>query len=151
MTLIGALIKQGLILGSRVRLRELDPAREQRKELRKLLRAARSTAFGKHYGFDELLSARDFSARFQDRVPLFTYNSIYKDWWHRCLAEETDVCWPGYVKYFALSSGTSESASKHIPVTKEMIKALRKASIRQILTLGRYDLPAEFFEKGILW
>ena len=32
-----------------------------------------------------------------------------------------------------------------------MIKALRKASIRQITTLGKYDLPASVFEKGILW
>jgi len=50
-----------------------------------------------------------------------------------------------------LSSGTAGSASKHIPVTREMIKALRKASIRQITTLGKYDLPASVFEKGILW
>ena len=31
---------------------------------------------------------------------------------------EADVCWPGKVKYFALSSGTSETSSKYIPITK---------------------------------
>src|SRR5690606_37561616 len=54
------------------------------------------------------------------------------------------------VKYFALSSGTSEASSKHIPGTKDMTKAIQKTSIRQILTLSKYDLPDDFFTSGIL-
>ncbi|MEY4594935.1 MAG: hypothetical protein RIQ47_1345 [Bacteroidota bacterium] len=151
MPLIGALIKQGLKLGSRVRLRKSSPVRQQEKELRRLLTKASTTAFGHQYQFSQTLSSGNLIEAFQQRVPFHNYNSMHDRWWHRCLKEETDVCWPGYVKYFALSSGTSESASKHIPVTNDMIKSLKKASIRQILTLGKYDLPAEFFEKGILW
>jgi hypothetical protein len=67
-----------------------------------------------------------------------------------CLEGARNVCWPGRVKYFALSSGTSESSSKYIPVTKDMTKAIQKTSIRQILTLSKYDLESEFFEAGIL-
>ena len=151
MPLIGALIKQGLKLGTRVKLRDYTPIQHQRKELRKLLRKAEDTSFGKHYGFEKMLDSRNFVRAFQQDVPVFNYNSIFQNWWHRCLAEEENVCWPGHVNYFALSSGTSESASKHIPVTNDMVKALRKASIRQIITLSKYDLPASFFEKGILW
>lgn len=151
MPVIGALIKQGLRLGTRVRLRTSSPAQQQRKELRKLLAKAKDTAFGRHYGFSDMLTSGDLLASFQEKTPYFNYNSIHDQWWHRCLQEEENVCWPGFVKFFALSSGTSESASKHIPVTRDMIKSLKKASIRQILTLGKYDLPAEFFEKGILW
>ena len=151
MPVIGALIKQGLKLGTRVRLRSSSPSLQQQKELKKLLSKAKDTAFGKRYGFQEALSSGDHVYAFQQQVPFHNYNSMHDQWWHRCLAEEENVCWPGYVKFFALSSGTSESASKHIPVTRDMIKALKKASIRQILTLGKYDLPAAFFEKGILW
>jgi len=151
MPFLGALIKQGLKLGSRVRLRSVAPQRQQQKELLRLLTKAQHTAFGKEYGFSEILSSPDSVSAFRSRVPFHNYNSMHDRWWHRCLKEEVDVCWPGHVKYFALSSGTSESASKHIPVTNDMVKALKKASIRQILTLGKYDLPAEFFEKGILW
>lgn len=151
MPVIGALIKQGLKLGSRVRLRATSPELQQQKELKKLLMKAKDTAFGKHYGFSEILSSGSHVENFQQRIPFHNYNSIHDQWWHRCLKEEENVCWPGYVKYFALSSGTSEAASKHIPVTRDMMKSLKKASIRQILTLGKYDLPAEFFEKGILW
>ena len=61
-----------------------------------------------------------------------------------------NICWPGRIKYFALSSGTSEASSKHIPVTKEMTKAIQRTSIRQILSLSKYDLPSEVFEAGIL-
>lgn len=151
MPVLGSLIKQGLKLSTRVKLRDNSPMREQLRELKKLLRKAEDTAFGKHFRFDEIQQSKNFVRVFQERVPLYTYNTLFDEWWHRCLKEEEDVCWPGHVKYFALSSGTSEAASKHIPVTKEMIRALRKASIRQMITLGKYDLPASFFTKGILW
>jgi len=71
-------------------------------------------------------------------------------WWYRSINGEPFVCWPGKVKYFALSSGTSEASSKYIPVTNDMLRAIKKTSTRQIFSLARYDFPKEFFEKGIL-
>lgn len=151
MPLLGSLIKQGLKLGIRVSQSDYTPIQQQRRELRKLIRKAGETAFGMAYDFNGLLQSRNFVREFIKKVPVHNYNSIFQNWWHRCLEEEENVCWPGTVKYFALSSGTSEAASKHIPVTRDMVRAMRKASIRQILTLGKYDLPASFFEKGLLW
>jgi hypothetical protein len=151
MPLLGSLIKQGLIISSRIRIRTNTPEFYQRRELLRLLDKARNTSFGTHYHFDDILNSTDPVSEFRKNVPLSDYDKIYAQWWHRCLEEEKDVCWPGKVKYFALSSGTAGSASKHIPVTREMVKALRKASIRQISTLGKYNLPATTFEKGILW
>jgi hypothetical protein len=83
-------------------------------------------------------------------VPIHNYNKIYSDWWKLALKGIKNVCWPGRVKYFALSSGTSEASSKYIPVTKDMTQAIRKTSVRQILTLSKYDLDPELFEAGIL-
>ncbi len=151
MPLLGALIKQGLILGNRVKLREHSPMKQQQKVLEDLLSTAEDTAFGKHYGFSKILTSTNIPKAFQENVDVFNYSSIHEKWWHRCLKEEANVCWPGKVQYFALSSGTSDSASKHIPVTDAMMRSLRKASIRHIVTLGKYDLPASFFTKGILW
>ena len=151
MPVLGALIKQGLKLSQRVKRREQTPIQQQRRVLKKLLRTAEFTSFANEYRFSEFLYARNFVRQFQEHVPVFNYNSMFEKWWHRCLAGEENVSWNGRVKYFALSSGTSESASKHIPVTREMVRALRKASIRQMMTLSKYDLPASFFEKGILW
>ncbi|MFM7016402.1 MAG: GH3 auxin-responsive promoter family protein, partial [Bacteroidota bacterium] len=83
--------------------------------------------------------------------PVHDYNSIYAQWWNKALHNQENVCWPGKVKYFALSSGTSESSSKHIPVTTEMVKAIQRTSLRQIISLGGYQgLPDDLFSKGIL-
>jgi hypothetical protein len=49
-----------------------------------------------------------------------------------------------------ISSGTSEASSKYIPVTSDMLRAIKKTSIRQIISLAKYDFPNEFYEKGIL-
>lgn len=116
---------------------------------------AAGTEFGKYYDFSEILShfrkrPKDFYQAFKSRVPIHDYDKIYKDWWQLCLKGAKNVCWPGHVKYFALSSGTSGAPSKYIPVTKDMTIAIRRTSMRQILSLSKYDLPAEFFEAGIL-
>jgi hypothetical protein len=145
MPLIGALIKQGLKLGTRVKLRDYTPIQHQRKELRKLLRKAEDTSFGKHYGFEKMLDSRNFVRAFQQDVPVFNYNSIFQNWWHRCLAEEENVCWPG-VNYFALSFEHRNLQANTFRIN-DMVKALCKASIRQIITLSKYDLPARLSKK----
>lgn len=75
---------------------------------------------------------------------------MFQQWWYRSLNGEAFVTWPGRVKYFALTSGTSEASSKHIPVTGDMIRAIRRTSIRQLVSTVKYDFPIEFYEKGIL-
>jgi hypothetical protein len=152
MPLLGSVIKHAISLRNRMPaiFKIAEPPVTQEKELKKLLRRAANTAFGEHYGFHEILKSKNPVMEFQKRVPAFDYNGIFKDWWYRSLRGETYVCWPGKVKYFALSSGTSEASSKYIPVTNDMLKAIKKTSIKQIFSLARYDFPKEFFEKGIL-
>jgi hypothetical protein len=127
-----------------------DARKAQRRTLKKLLRMANDTAFGEYYNFWDILRSKNPIKMFQERVPVFDYNSIYKQWWYRTLTGESYVAWPGTVKYFALSSGTSEASSKYIPVTNDMIRAIKKTSIRQLVSLAQYDFPNEFYEKGIL-
>ena len=54
------------------------------------------------------------------------------------------------VKYFALSSGTSEASSKYIPVTADMIRAIKRTSIKQLVASAKFDIPSDFYNKGIL-
>ena len=49
-----------------------------------------------------------------------------------------------------MSSGTTGKTSKRIPVTDEMIEAIRQAGIKQVFALKNFDLPADFFEKDIM-
>ncbi len=130
--------------------KNFNPIIAQRKELKKLLNRSQDTAFGEHYRFADILSQRDVVKTFQETVPVHDYNSMFKNWWYRSLNGEPWVTWPGKVKYFALTSGTSESSSKHIPVTSAMLNAIQKASIRQLVMTTKYNFPDEFYEKGIL-
>ncbi|MDP4282492.1 MAG: GH3 auxin-responsive promoter family protein [Bacteroidota bacterium] len=130
--------------------RNYNPVAAQQKELKKLLTRAQETSFGVNYYFSDILAQKDIIQTFQKNVPLFDYNKMFKTWWYRSLNGESWVSWPGRVKYFALTSGTSEASSKHIPVTPDMLRAIRKASIRQLVMTTKYNFPDEFYSKGFL-
>jgi hypothetical protein len=125
--------------------------RQQLKVLIKLLRKSRFTEFGQKYLFDEILLSRHPGKSFQQIVPTYNYNKIFHEWWHRALEGKPDVCWPGIIKFFALSSGTSDSSSKYIPITKELIRANTLTSIRQLMSLATYsNVPKSAVGKGWL-
>lgn len=153
MPLLGSIIKSAYALRNlpvEKKLESLNPGLAQSKQLKKLINKAQFTAFGEHYKFSAILDSNNFEALFKKTVPVHDYKSMYKRWWYRSLNGEPYVTWPGKVKYFALSSGTSEASSKYIPVTGDMLRSIHKASIRQLVTMVKYDFPIEFFEKGIL-
>ena len=152
MPILGSVIKRAIELRSKMPsiFQSKNPEKSQRKELKKLLKKASSTAFGEHYGFWDMVKSKDPLPLFRDRVPIHDYDDIFKDWWYRTLNGEPYVCWPGKVHYFALSSGTSGASSKQIPVTTSMLRAIKKTSVKQIFSLARYNFPQQFYEKGIL-
>ncbi len=151
MPILASIIKKGISLRHRIRLTEKTPDFYQKRELKKLLRKAQFTMFGQTYNFSTIVNSRNFVNKFKASVPVHDYSTIYARWWNKSLHNQEDVTWPGKVRYFALSSGTSESSSKHIPVTSEMVKAIQRTSIRQIISLGGYNgLPDDIFSKGIL-
>jgi hypothetical protein len=63
-----------------LRLPQNNPRRQQLKVLKKLLRKARFTEFGQQYKFDEILVSKHPGKAFQELVPTFNYNTIYKEW-----------------------------------------------------------------------
>jgi GH3 auxin-responsive promoter len=122
----------------------------QYRTLFKLLHKARSTKFGKHYQFLDFYNTKNFIVDFQKKVPYHNYDSMFDNWWHRTYEGEKNVAWPGKVRYFALSSGTSASASKHIPVTKQMIKQVKEVGMKQLLSLQFFDVNPQVYHRGIL-
>ncbi len=132
-------------------LPQRSPERSQLRVLKKLLRRGRYTAFGQAFGFEQILQSRRVAKFFQQKVPVYSYNKIYNEWWHRSLEGEADICWPGKIKFFALSSGTSESASKYIPVTNDLLKGNKIIMIKQLISLFNYkDVPLTSISKGWL-
>ena len=129
---------------------EVNHIEAQQKMLKTLLETAKETQFGKHYKFDEILEAESTEQAFVEKVPYFDYHSIEKEWWHKLHEDESDVTWPGNPSYFAISSGTTGKTSKKIPVTDEMIEAIKDSGIKQVFSLSHFDLESDFFEKEIM-
>lgn len=144
-------IKLPVYLAKALNIPVSDVRRQQLRVLKKLLKKARFTEFGQKYLYDEILLSKHPGKKFQQIVPAFNYDKIYQEWWYKTLEGTPDVCWPGVIKYFALSSGTSEAASKYIPITRELIKSNTLTSIRQLISLARYEnVPKSAIGKGWL-
>jgi hypothetical protein len=146
MSLIKTIVRSGILpLSSNKRA-----ANQQLKTLRKLLAKAHDTAFGREYNFIDILNSDDLVKSYQEFVPVNNYLSI-KKWWQRSFDGEKSVCWPGKTFYFALSSGTTDSASKYIPVSNDMRKRLTRASLKQIIHIGRSkNIPRNTLSKHSL-
>ena len=149
MTLLGNIIKKAIELKDKLSVDD-DPVQMQERTLRKLLEKAKDTQFGRRYGFEEILNSQDIYRSFAEKVPVYNYQKMYDEWWKAVEQGEPDVSWPGRPNYLALSSGTTNGASKKIPVTDDMLQASRQSSLHQITCLANYNLPAEFFEKEIM-
>ena len=148
MAVIGELIRKAIDFYGFVSS-DPDPQEAQRAVLTQMLTKARLTAFGKKYDFTGILGSDDPVNAFQAQVPVHDYDKMHSDWWHYLLEGHQNVTWPGGQDYFALSSGTT-SNSKAIPVTEDMLEAIRKAGMQQVLSLKNFDMPGDFFQKQIL-
>jgi hypothetical protein len=132
-------IKLPRAIAAALRIPFNDPRRQQLRVLKKLLKKARFTEFGQHYRFDDILLSRYPAKKFQELVPAHDYSKIYNEWWKKTLEGVPDVTWPGKIKYYALSSGTSEAASKYIPVTRDMLRSNTINYLKQLLSLLSYE------------
>lgn len=144
-------IKLPRALAAALRIPPNDPRRQQIRVLKKLLKKARFTEFGQQYRFDEAVLSKHPGRKFQELVPVHDYNKIYEEWWKKTLDGVPDVAWPGKIKYYALSSGTSEAASKYIPVTRDMLRSNTINYLKQLFSLMRYeDANKKAMTKGFL-
>ncbi len=151
MPLLGRLIKKGIQLRSRINPKNVSATELQARTLRHLLLTAQGTDFGQTYKFDYIAGSALPMQAFRETVPVFDYDKIFNEWWYRTLDQEYNVSWPGKIQYFALSSGTSGAPSKHIPVSEEMIKAMRRASTEMFMQLALLDeIDDGFFTKQMM-
>ena len=89
----------------------------QRATLSRLLERAADTEYGRQHLFG---AAKDYDD-FVRTTPVVTYEEL-KSGIDRMRHGERDVLWPGRVKWYAKSSGTTNDKSKFIPVSAEGLK-----------------------------
>jgi hypothetical protein len=144
-------IKLPTALAKALQIQESTPRNLQMKELKRLLRKAKDTEFGRNFNFEEILNSKHPGKKFQELVPIFDYNKIFNEWWSKTLEGKGDVTWPGNYSFYALSSGTSEASSKYIPITKDMLKSHKISMAKQYLSLiGYKNLPLNAVGKSML-
>ncbi|MBO4871583.1 MAG: GH3 auxin-responsive promoter family protein [Muribaculaceae bacterium] len=89
----------------------------QQGELVWMVERAALTEVGRGYDFSTVRTYQEF----KNRVPLCAYEDIRAKVM-RMIKGESGVLWPGRVRNFAQSSGTSGGKSKYIPVTVDSFK-----------------------------
>ena len=110
------------------------PHEFQERWLDSLLIHGRHTSFGDEHG---LRDVRSYDA-FRQNVPIRSYDA-HAPYIHRMLDGETSVLWPGFVKWFSKSSGTTSDRSKFIPVSQDN---LRKNHLR-----GGWDAMSFYYDQ----
>lgn len=112
------------------------PNEVQEEWLFGILDKAKHTEWGRRYDFASI----DSYQKFQERVPLSSYEDIEADIL-RMRDGAKDVVWPGEIKWFAKSSGTTSSKSKFIPVSPESIEDCHFKGGKDLLSLYCMNHP----------
>ena len=99
-----------------IELFEKYPIDVQNEELKKLIQFSKNTEFGKQYEFSSVDSYKTFS----ERVPSFTYEEYFPII-NKTISGNQNIFWPEKIKWFAQSSGTTNSKSKFIPVSNSSL------------------------------
>lgn len=113
-----------------------NPEEVQKEELRHLLEAAKNTSFGKEQDFKSIKGYRDFA----ERVAVQDYEGL-RPFVERLRQGESNLLWPGDIKWFAKSSGTTSTKSKFIPVTKETLEDCHFRGGKDVLALYLQNNP----------
>lgn len=94
----------------------------QQHLLETLLKEGEQTEWGTKHGYNAIKNYEQF----QKNVPVNDYESL-KGYIDRMRHGEKDVLWPGQVKWYAKSSGTTNDKSKYIPVSRQGLQNIHYA------------------------
>ncbi len=126
-----------------IQLYHEHPFEIQNEALFDLLNNARDTEWGRSHDYDKIESHKDF----QKAVPLQKYEDI-KPFVDRLREGEKNLLWPGEVKWFAKSSGTTSDKSKFIPVTKESLEDCHMRGPKDVFAQFIKNYPETKILKG---
>ena len=119
-----------------------DPMGTQAQNFAYLIEHGRNTLFGAENQFDNIKSIADF----RQKVPVASYENLRPYLDKIIIDKQQNVLWDSPVKWFAMSSGTTEDKSKYIPVTQESLENCHYRCGYHMLGLYAHNYPdTEFF------
>jgi hypothetical protein len=89
------------------------------------------------YGIDDGMSYEQF----RRTVPVVTYEDV-RDWHLRSLGGEQGLLWPQEIRWFAKSSGTTDAASKYIPVTHDGLQQAHLQGPVDVMAIYMSNFPS---------
>ncbi len=106
-----------------INLFKAKPLLAQEQVFFSLLKKSKDTVWGKRFNYSKIIESNFSEAlkEWQDKVPVSNYEKLFSDI-EPAINGELNVLWPGKIKMVAKSSGTTNSKSKSIPVTKDALK-----------------------------
>lgn len=128
-----------------------ESARLQFRQLRSILATAANTQFGTQHGFARIASlphAQMLDA-FRAAVPIADYEAFRAPIVRMREHAEPNVLWPGLVKNYAQTSGTT-AGDKFMPVSDDMMKSNFKASLDIFAHAARFGVSAPALTSGRL-
>lgn len=122
------------------------PSESQQEVLSRLIARSRDTLWGKKHGYSSVTTHEQFCRN----VPVQTYEEIIP-WVERLRNGEKNLLWPGEVKWFAKSSGTTSTKSKFIPITRESLEDTHYRGAKDCLVIYTSINPETriFLGKGL--
>ena len=124
-----------------------EPEALQHDVLQHLLHTAAGTEYGRNHLFGNTRSYDDFVRN----VPVNTYEELKGDI-DRMRHGESSILWPGTVKWYAKSSGTTNDKSKFIPVSNEGLHRIHYQGGTDVVALYLQNNPKSrmFDGKGLI-
>ena len=128
-------------LAFRERQKELEghftrPLALQEDVLQHLIKTAKDTRYGREHIFSATKNYEDYRLN----VPVNTYEEL-KDYTDIMRHGGRDILWPGTVKWYAKSSGTTNDKSKFIPVSREGLDRIHYAGGTDVVAMYLQNNP----------
>ena len=119
----------------------------QHEVLSRLIERAKDTEYGRYHRFGDMKTYEDFV----HNNPVNSYEEL-KGQIDRMRHGEEDILWPGRVKWYAKSSGTTNDKSKFIPVSKEGLRHLHYKGGADVVAIYLRNNPESrmFDGKGLI-
>lgn len=119
----------------------------QHEILQYLVKRGKDTEYGRKYLFSTINNYNDFA----QNIPLNTYEEL-KGYIERMRYGERNILWPGQVKWYAKSSGTTNDKSKFIPITHEGLQNVHYQGGKDVLAYYLSNNPNSklFSGKGLI-
>lgn len=122
------------------------PVETQQENLFRIITAAAPTEWGRKYDYSSIRSVEEY----QSRVPVRAYDE-YLPYIERLSKGESNLTWPGEIKWFAKSAGTTSTKSKFIPISMESLEECHYRAAKDILAIYTLNNPETkiFSGKGL--